>query len=409
MLPARHRWLRAVALALAASPFGVVACGGGNTASNLVKAPEFDPANQTKCGVRASQTEPLIVEWPPAERGRLESSVRRGLVAVRYVGCEMQLVPQCRVRNGDYKYTPLTRKNDSVRIRNEDELYASLPAGAARFEAKLKSAGQLNVQMTMVGRYESSRARVTRSDLDGDCDGVTHVVTAVTVGAFTFFAGADASVGGGATVLGAGASGASAASRETLTQDGDDAACARATGSDERPPDGCGALIRLEVAPLPERHARVVPTTEPTETETEPHPRPRTTHPTATERATTAPTTTATAETGDKGTTGKIVAWTSLGSFAAAGILGTIALAIAKNATDPQSSSASCNKDHNYCTADGLAAKDRAHAIALAADGFLLLGIATGITFYFLPTRTPTTVGIAPAPGGATVGVGGKF
>jgi len=400
-------WPRAIAIAIGALPFAI-ACGG-NPASNLAKPPEFDPANQSKCGVRASQTEPLIVEWPPAERGRLEASVRRGLVAVRYVGCEMQLVPECRVRAGEYKYAPLTRKNDSVRIKNEDELYASLPAGAARFEAKLKSAGQLNVQMTMVGRYESSRGSVGRNDLDGDCDNVTHVVTAVTVGAFTFYAGADATVGGGASGLGIGAGGSSAASRETLTQDGDDSACAKATGHDERPPDGCGALIRLEVAPVPERHARVVPTYDPNGDEPRPKPRARPiATPTAAPTATSAANPT-TVDTNDRGTVGKVVAWTSLGSFALSGVLGTIALATAKSATDPQGTNPPCNKDTHFCTSDGLAAKDRAHALALGADGFLVLGLVTAVVFFVLPTKTPTTVGVAPAPGGATVGVGGTF
>jgi hypothetical protein len=256
---------------------------------------------------------------------------------------------------------------------------------------------------------------VTRNDLEGDCDGVTHVVTALTVGAFTFFAGADAQVGGGATMLGAGAGGASAASRETLTQDGDEAACGRATGSDERPPDGCGALIRLEVAPLPERHARVVPTTDDGEpTPVRPRPRPTPTA-TATETETeppkTAPTSTATAQTVDKGTLGKIALWTSLGSFAVAGVSGTIALSMAKSLTDTSGGSTPpCSTDTHYCTSDGLSKKSTAQALAITADGFLVLGLTTAVIWYFLPSATPTTtVGIAPTRGGATVGVGGSF
>ena len=401
-------------LARGAIALAAVACGGGNSASQTAKPPEYSPANQSKCAVRASQSEPLIVEWAPAERGRLEASVRHGLVAVRYVGCEMRLVTQCRVRDSEYKYAPVTRKNDSVRIKNEDDLYANLPTGAVRFEAKLRNAGQLNVQMTMVGRYESTRATVGRSDLEGACDEVTHVVTAMTVGAFSFFAGSDAQVGGGVSGFGAGAGGSSAASREMLTQDGDEASCARASGHDTVPPDGCGALIRLEVAEVTAaQSARVAP--RPIDPEGD-EPTPSRPRPTATEpprpAPTANPTATPTPTEGDKGAAGKIAAWTALGALAVSGIVGTIALSIAKTATDPQGSSPNCSKDHNFCNADGLAAKDRAHALALTADGFLLLGVAAAVTYYFLPVKPPagTSVGVAPVPGGgAAIGVGGKF
>ena len=49
--------LRVVLLVL-----GAAACGGSNAASQLAKAPEYTPENQSKCAVRASQSEPLIVE-----------------------------------------------------------------------------------------------------------------------------------------------------------------------------------------------------------------------------------------------------------------------------------------------------------------------------------------------------------
>src|SRR5258706_12343743 len=114
MLRSPRHWLSVGALAIAAAPF---ACGG-HAASNLAKPPEFNPGNQSKCAVRASQTEPLIVEWPPAERGRLEASVRRGLIAVRYVGCEMQLVPECRVKSGEDKDHPPHRKNNPGKTKN---------------------------------------------------------------------------------------------------------------------------------------------------------------------------------------------------------------------------------------------------------------------------------------------------
>ncbi|HEX7602422.1 MAG TPA: hypothetical protein VF316_12490 [Polyangiaceae bacterium] len=226
-------------------------CSGGNAASNLAKPPEFAPKGETKCGVTKSQAEPLIVEWPDAARGKLEAQVHRGLVAVRYEGCEMEVLGQCSAK-GSYGYTGLTRKRSRVTMKDADELYANIPVGAARLESKLQKAGELNVAMVIVGRLEADRSSIRADELQGNCAGATHLITAVTIGQFDFFAGADAEVGGGATVMGVGAGARSASKREMLNEDGEESACMKSSAGDKAPPDGCGALLRIEVVPLGE-------------------------------------------------------------------------------------------------------------------------------------------------------------
>jgi len=245
MLPAtRSRLLPFVAAIILA------ACGGGNTASQLAKAPDFNPKDQTQCSVEKSQAKPLIVEWPSADRGELESQAHnRGVVVVRYQGCEMQVLDGCTVPIS-YAYTALTRKKDRVQMRDADDLYANIPVGAARFEAKLQKSGELDVDMTMVGRWEAGRRSVRPDELQGTCDGATHIVAALTVGAFTFTAGADATVGGGVSVAGAGGGAQSSAQREMLNADGDESACEKSLPDDKAPPPNCGAMLRLEVVPL---------------------------------------------------------------------------------------------------------------------------------------------------------------
>ena len=237
---------RATAILLA---MGVVSCGPGVLTENLAKPPEFDPKGQAKCGVAKSQAEPLIVEWPDAARGKLESQVRRGVVAVRYVGCDMQVLGRC-TAPGKYGYASLNPKKSRVKIRNADELYASIPAYAVKFEGTLARAGELNVEMTIVGRDEADRSSVRVEDLHGDCDGATHVVTGLSVGAFEFFAGADARAGVGASAGDVGAGAKSMSSRETLNADGQEEACRKAAAADTIPPYGCGALLGLEVQPI---------------------------------------------------------------------------------------------------------------------------------------------------------------
>jgi hypothetical protein len=224
-------------------------------AAAIAQPPEYAPKGEAKCGVTKSQAEPLIVEWPSAARGKLETQARRGLVAVRYIGCEMQVLSGCRAP-GEYEYAPMTRKRDRLSIRNEDDLYASIPVYAASFEGKLRTAGELNVRMTLVGRYEADRQGVRKDELSGDeCSGATHVITAITAGAFQFFAGADAEAGAGAGIAGAGVGAQSAAQREILREDGDDVSCEKASRNDKEPPEGCAAMLRVEVVPIGEASA----------------------------------------------------------------------------------------------------------------------------------------------------------
>jgi len=235
-------------LVLAAAAPLHTGCAAGAASSNLAKAPAYEPAGQTKCQIAASKSEPLIVEWPSAARGKLEALSKHGLVAVSYSGCEMEVLSACKV-TGSYGYTAITRKHDHVTVRDADDLYAKIPLGAVSLEGTLQRTGQLDVSMTIVGRLESDR--VDFSDLRGsDCERATHVVSALTLGAFDFSAGSDAQVGGGAKLGNAGAGANSHSSRELLNSDGEEARCQGATATDPRPPDGCGAIVRVEVTPI---------------------------------------------------------------------------------------------------------------------------------------------------------------
>jgi hypothetical protein len=224
-------------------------CGGGNVASELTKTPEFAPKDQHGCRIEKSQDKPLIVEWPSADRSELESKVRRGLVVVHYVGCDMSVLSRCTVP-ATYTYQATTRKQDKLEVKDEDDLYANFPVGAAKLEGKLQRSGRLTVDMNIVGRFEADRPTVMASDLQGDCSGATHFVYGVTVGAFDFYAGGKADVSGSAGIGAVGARGGSQSEREDVTRDGEVSACSKATTGDKAPPESCGALIRIEVVPI---------------------------------------------------------------------------------------------------------------------------------------------------------------
>src|SRR4051794_4440298 len=116
----RARWMLAVAVT------GSVGCAG--SMMPRASAPAA-PRELAKCSVAASQTNPLVTEWPASEKANLEARLREGGMVVAYAGCSMRLLPQCHVK-GNYAWQRTTAATDQMEIHNEDELYAKLPLGA---------------------------------------------------------------------------------------------------------------------------------------------------------------------------------------------------------------------------------------------------------------------------------------
>jgi opacity protein-like surface antigen len=231
--------------------FACLAVAGCGSASQLANPPQYAPADQTTSRASASPLKPLVVDWPSADRGALEARAQRGVVVVRYAGSEIQVLDRCSLA-GSYRYSAFTPKRDRLVMRDADDLHANVPVSAARLGAKLQKSGELDVEMTFVGRWETDKDRVTRDELTGTCDGATHVVVATQVGAFSLSAGAEAQVGGSANAFGTEFGVGSRAVRETLSKDGEEDACSKARGSDWSPPEGCAAVIRLELVPVHE-------------------------------------------------------------------------------------------------------------------------------------------------------------
>lgn len=250
--------IRAVPAVLAAPLVAAAAClhtgcSPAGLAAPLATVPKLDATGQTTCGVVPSPTRPLVVEWSALDRAALEARAKQGLVPVHYVGCHIEVLAECAApARFAYAYTATTTKRDTVHIRNEDDLYSNLPLGAAKLEATLKRAGELRVDMTIVGRYAVPIASLPRNDLVGpDCARATHVISGLTVGEFNLSAAGRASLSGAAGLaIGPTASGSSTASRQELAEDGDRDACGHATGADTAPPAECAAPLRIELTPV---------------------------------------------------------------------------------------------------------------------------------------------------------------
>lgn len=245
------RWLAVIGSVVLTAAGGCARVPAASTRTPHTVAPDLGQAtDQARCSVRRSADRPLVVEWPAADRAALEARAQRGLVAVRYEGCSMEVLTHCEVA-GQYDFVALSPKQERVSIRSADELYARLPVGAARLEGKLERGGELTVDMSIVGRQQADRHVVAHEELSGRCERATHVLTGLTVGAFTLHAVSALEAGASAKVAGAGAGGSLERAHELLARDGDPRACEGSTGEGvATPPPGCGALLRVEAVPL---------------------------------------------------------------------------------------------------------------------------------------------------------------
>ncbi len=215
------------------------------------KTPEMPTQFKSSCDPTKQSMRPLIVDLPAPDRAALESQARHGALVVKYAGCQLEVLRQCRApKKHAYTYTAITPKDEVVRMSSADELHANLPIYAATLEGKLAEKGELSASMRIVGEWGSPGQPPAADQVEGDCAGATHIVSALTVGAFKFEAGAKKEAAAGVSVLGAGAGGSTERSTETLSQDGDATKCNAAARGDSAPPDGCGALLRLELVAL---------------------------------------------------------------------------------------------------------------------------------------------------------------
>ncbi len=193
----------------------------------------------------ATEDERLVVDWSPLDRSKLEAAAHRGVVPVRIDGCRMRIADGCAVRRA-YTFAPTSRQREVLLLSDRDEAAARLPVLAMRFGARLEHASTLDVAMTVVGRYESPDTRVAASDLDGECEGVTHVVASLSVGAFAIGTGDSFQAEANADVARAG----HAREKKHLDAAGVEAACAAARRADTAPPDDCGIPLRVELRAL---------------------------------------------------------------------------------------------------------------------------------------------------------------
>lgn len=220
--------------------------------ASCASAPRPSPEGAEEKGAApvcdADDDERLVVDWSAHDRSRLESAVRHGLVPVRVDGCRARVVDTCSVKR-KYAFAATSRQREVMIVRDRDELGAKLPILATKLGASFAQSSALDVAMTVVGRYEAGPLPITKNDLDGDCEGVTHVVANVSVGAFSIATANAKEIEGSVDIVHA----AHAREKKRIDSAGLEEQCALARRSDDAPPEDCAIPLRMELRALSEK------------------------------------------------------------------------------------------------------------------------------------------------------------
>ena len=204
-----------------------------------------DPSGLAKCKVQKSSASPLVTEWPASEKAHLEGMLSDRAVVVSYSGCEMRLLDACEVP-GSYKFKRTSLSSDVIEIKNEDDLYAKVPLGAASLEGELAASGRLAIKTTVAGQMRLEGG-VGELPENGACKGATHVVSALSVGAFELVSGGAVSGRAGVQVASAGAGVHHERNESTMRSAGSPSSCKETA---ETPNPDCSSPIQVFLVPL---------------------------------------------------------------------------------------------------------------------------------------------------------------
>lgn len=185
--------------------------------------------------------------------------VRQKHVPVARYDCKsLKLLERCKLV-ADFAYVGTALRDKIVRIEDADQAAAQLPLSSASLRASIASGRKVDLALAEVGSKSASFELVVRTALKGDrpqdCEGATHFVHKVDVGAFAISQSATGEVTTAAQVFTASASGESRSGKSSSRSEGKLESCRKASESDTSAPDNCGVPLRAHLRRIEESGA----------------------------------------------------------------------------------------------------------------------------------------------------------
>ena len=243
---------RTLLFCLASLPLLMSACksvpgGSGKRESGQSRLMDESFAAKNACNPK-NHLRPFIIEWDATDMSSFEAHAADDVVVVRYEGCELQVLDECRndsVRGSQGAYKPpewTSGSLEKLEIASEGELYAKLPLGEATLGGRVRGGEKFEMEYYVAGTRNATRDSVYRADLESNpgCEGATHFVYGYNLGAFALGSVQDFSAEAGGSIYGFGAGGNTSKSRKADKKGGDLGKCQSDSAT-----DGCKAPIRL--------------------------------------------------------------------------------------------------------------------------------------------------------------------
>lgn len=233
-----------------------VACGGRgiNPAMQGKQGMLSETAIAQKCeAAKEGHDRPFVVEWDATDLSSFEAATRQRTMFVKYEGCSLKVLYECRdpnviARFGAYGPPDLTSGTvQGFDIKNQGELYAKLPLGAATLSGRLEEGEALHLKYFVSGVATNSRESVYRNELASapGCEGATHFVWGYNLGAFELDTSSKTSAEAEGSMAGVGAAGGKGSREQSaVARGGDIGSCST---QDQR---GCRVPIRLSLRPI---------------------------------------------------------------------------------------------------------------------------------------------------------------
>ncbi len=187
---------------------------------------------------------PYVIDWKADERVRLEKQIDQGGAVVAVTEEGPTVLSRCRLESG-YTYNSVTPRDEHLMMNNRASLAANLPIAALTVGAEFETGTAVELDWMMVGMV-TFNAPDAALELVGDCEGATHYVAEVVLGAFEVRS--SNSIGGAAKVGAVKLS--NGQSIDLSRRDGNMEACKQARADQETPPSECATMVQVELLPL---------------------------------------------------------------------------------------------------------------------------------------------------------------
>src|SRR5687767_9235086 len=132
----------------------LASCGGHG--GELVRPKDFVArdavgAPAPACTGAPQLAKPLVVDLDPDARVDLEAAMKKGVVVVAYDCQSLRVLPACKLEASGYEYAGVSRKEQVVQMKSQDELSVNLPLAAQKFGGSVQAGRSIDLALVLIG------------------------------------------------------------------------------------------------------------------------------------------------------------------------------------------------------------------------------------------------------------------